>query len=220
MAQPDHVAIGELPLLHRRVVDRRAVRRIEVGQQCHLAVPADFQVTTRNTGVGQAELSVLAAADDVRALTQLVGAAAAVVELQRDGGAGRGVVALAVAVATGLRAGRSRIRRPGVRRIPARRIRHRTRRSARSRAGRRSPGPDGRMPDRRSRPDPDIHLGLGSHRPALDSRPGRDRPAGHRAGRSHLRRAAQGDVRSRSRPRVPVAGLACPGGRSQPGACR
>ena len=101
MAQPDHVAIGELPLLHRRVVDRRAVRRIEVGEQCHLTVPADFQVTTRNTGVGQAELSVLPTADHVRTLTQLVGAAAAVVELQCDGGAGRRVVALAVAVTTG-----------------------------------------------------------------------------------------------------------------------
>lgn len=38
----------------------------------------------RDTGVGQAELRVLATADDVRAFAQLVGAAAAVVELQRD----------------------------------------------------------------------------------------------------------------------------------------
>ena len=60
-----------------------------------LAVPADLQVPTRHPGVGQPELRVLAAADHVGALAQLVGAAAAVIELQRDGRSGCRVLGLA-----------------------------------------------------------------------------------------------------------------------------
>src|SRR3954465_11446383 len=62
-----------------------------------------------DTGIGQPELGVLAAADDVGAFAQLVGAAAAVVELQGDRMSGRRVLALgwglgvsAVAAAGGL----------------------------------------------------------------------------------------------------------------------
>lgn len=52
--------------------------------------------------VGQPELGVLPAANDVGAFTQLIGAAAAVVELQGDRRSGRAVAATAVrAVATG-----------------------------------------------------------------------------------------------------------------------
>src|SRR6185295_6151673 len=74
------------------------------GQQGDLTVPADLQVPARHAGVRQPELGVLAAADHIGALTQLVRPAASVVELQCDGrcAAGR-VVALAVAArVTGL----------------------------------------------------------------------------------------------------------------------
>src|SRR3984893_10330382 len=58
----------------------------------------------RHTGVRQPELGVLAASDDVGAVAQLVGAPAAVIELQGDRGPGRRVGALAVAtVAAGFR---------------------------------------------------------------------------------------------------------------------
>ena len=86
--QPDDVAVGQLPLLHRRVVDGGAVGGVEVGEQCHLAVPPDLQVPTRHPGVRQPELGVLPSADDVGAVTQLVGPSTAVVELQGDRGAG------------------------------------------------------------------------------------------------------------------------------------
>src|SRR5271166_2835542 len=104
VAQPDHVAVGQLPLLHGRVVDGGAVGGVEVRQQRDVAVPADLQMAARHTGVRQPELGVLAAADDVGAFAQLVGAPTAVVELQGDRGPGRWVAALAVvAVAAGLR---------------------------------------------------------------------------------------------------------------------
>src|SRR5271166_4762917 len=104
VAQPDHVTVGQLPLLHGRVVDGGAVGGVEVRQQRDVAVPADLQMAARHTGVRQPELGVLAAADDVGAFAQLVGAPTAVVELQGDRGPGRWVAALAVvAVAAGLR---------------------------------------------------------------------------------------------------------------------
>ena len=108
VAQADHVAVGQLPLLHRRVVHRGAVGGVEVGEQCDVAVPADLQVPPRDAGVGQPELGILAAADHVRALAQLVGAAAAVVELQghRAGTGGRGAVAALVVAALFVATGR------------------------------------------------------------------------------------------------------------------
>src|SRR5580693_10551418 len=65
-----------------------------------MAVPTDLQVAARHTGVRQPELGILAATDDVGAVAQLVGAPAAVVELQGDRGP-RGRVAPAVAAALG-----------------------------------------------------------------------------------------------------------------------
>src|ERR1700712_2014456 len=82
MAQTDGVAVGQLPLLNGSVVDRGAVGGVQVGQQRDLAVPTDLQVPPRDAGVRETELRVLAASDDVGALTKLVGAAAAVVELE------------------------------------------------------------------------------------------------------------------------------------------
>src|SRR5271163_4847942 len=105
MPQPDYIAVGQLPFLHRRVVDGGAVGGVEVGEQCHLAVPPNLQVAARHTGVRQPELRVLAAANDVGALAQLVGAPAAVVELQGDRGAGRRVAALPVAAVADVAAG-------------------------------------------------------------------------------------------------------------------
>ena len=116
VSQPDDIAVGQLPFLHGRVVDGGAVGGVQVGQQRDLAVPPNLQVAARHTGVGQPELRVLAAADDVGALAQLVGTPAAVVELQSDGGAGRGVAALPVAACRSRRprrAGRSRSRGGG-----------------------------------------------------------------------------------------------------------
>src|SRR5262245_4114062 len=105
VAEPDHVAVGQLPLLHRCVVHRGAVRGIEVGQQRDLAVPADLEMPAGHARVRQPELCVLAPSDHVGALTQLVGTAAAVVELQGDGrGAGR-VAAVGVAPAIALPGG-------------------------------------------------------------------------------------------------------------------
>ena len=98
MPEADHVSVGQLPLLHRGVVHSGAVGGVEVRQQCRLAVPPDLEVATRDTGVGQPELCVLPPADDVGALPQLVGAATAVVKLERDVGvARRPVVVLAIA---------------------------------------------------------------------------------------------------------------------------
>src|SRR5271165_3106838 len=116
VSEPNHVAVGQLPFLHRGVVHGRAVGGVEVGQQRHLAVPADLQVPSGHPGVGQPELCVLAAADHVRALAELIGPTAAVVELQGDRGltwctpvfrlapvTTAGIPALAVLVLAGLR---------------------------------------------------------------------------------------------------------------------
>src|SRR5690625_2645225 len=65
----------------------------------------------RHPGVGQTELGVLAAADHVGALPQLVGAAAAVVELQGDGGADAEAAGLAVVGVVPEAAGLARLAR-------------------------------------------------------------------------------------------------------------
>src|ERR1700739_3044378 len=101
VAQTDDVAIGQLPLLYRCVIDGGAVGGVEVGQQCGLCIPADLQVTARHTGVRKAELGVLSATDDIGALAQLVGAAAAVVKLQGDRISRGTVAALAVTAVAG-----------------------------------------------------------------------------------------------------------------------
>src|ERR1700753_4092431 len=44
--QPDHVAVGQLPLLHGRVVDGGAVGGVQVGEQRDVAVPPNLQVAT------------------------------------------------------------------------------------------------------------------------------------------------------------------------------
>src|SRR5215218_4703121 len=100
-----HIAVSQLPVLNRCVVHGGAVRGVEIGQQCDLAVPADLQMPAGNAGVGQPELGVLAAADHVGAFAQLIGPPAAVVELEGDRGAACREVALPVAgaVATGRR---------------------------------------------------------------------------------------------------------------------
>src|SRR6476646_3356531 len=50
---PDHVAIAQLPGLHRVAVDGGAVGGAEVRQRGRLTVPADLQVPARHAGVGQ-----------------------------------------------------------------------------------------------------------------------------------------------------------------------
>src|ERR1700684_4009676 len=45
--QSNHIAVGQLPLLNRRVVDRGAIGGVEVGQQRDLAVPPNLQVAAR-----------------------------------------------------------------------------------------------------------------------------------------------------------------------------
>src|SRR6476661_7500088 len=90
----DHVAVGELPRLHRRAVDRGAVGRSEVVQHGGLPVEVDVDVPSGDRGVGESERGVLTAADHVRATLQLVAAARAVVhgqggdDLRRTGGRG------------------------------------------------------------------------------------------------------------------------------------
>ena len=96
MTDADAVAVGELPAVDLDVVDGRSVGGVEIGEHRGAAVPADLDVATRHAGVGQAELCVLAATDDVGALTQLEGAVAAVLEEQRDRG---GCIATGVSVA-------------------------------------------------------------------------------------------------------------------------
>ena len=81
MADSDDVAVSELPFLHRGVVHGGAVGGVQVGQHGDIAVPADLHVPTRDAGVGEPELGVLTAADDIGALTQLEGAVAAVLEV-------------------------------------------------------------------------------------------------------------------------------------------
>src|ERR1700760_5081001 len=101
VAQPDHVTVCQLPLLHRRVVDGGAVGGVEIRQQRDVAVPTNLQVAARHTGVRQPELGVLAATDDVGAVAQLVGASTAVIELQSDRGPGGRVTALSIAADVG-----------------------------------------------------------------------------------------------------------------------
>src|ERR1700689_4171156 len=99
----DPVAVGQLPLLHRCVVDGGAVRGVEVGKERDLSIPADLQVAPRHASVGQPELGILSATHDVGTLAQLVGPAAAVIELQGDRSSGGPIATLPVtAVATGL----------------------------------------------------------------------------------------------------------------------
>src|ERR1700754_1928647 len=105
VTEPDHVAVGQLPLLYWRVVHGGAVGGIEVGQQRDLAVPADLEVPAGHPRVRQPELCVLAASDHVGALTQLVSTATAIVELQGDGRAAGGVAAVGVGAAIALPCG-------------------------------------------------------------------------------------------------------------------
>src|ERR1700712_1521589 len=99
MAEPDAPPTGDLPFLNGRIVYRRTVRRVQVGQQRQRPVPPDLEVSTRNPGVREAELGVLSAADHVGALAQLVGATTAVIELQCHRGAG---CAVTLSVSAGL----------------------------------------------------------------------------------------------------------------------
>src|SRR5690606_33309478 len=82
VADPDDVAVGELPGLHRGAVHRGAVGGTDVRQRRALAVPGDLEVTTRDTGVGKPEVGILASADHVAALLERVGPVRTVVELQ------------------------------------------------------------------------------------------------------------------------------------------
>src|SRR5246127_776562 len=100
VAQADHVAVGQLELLDRCVIDGGAVGRVEVGEERELPIPADLQVTARHTGVRQPELRILPAPHDVGALAQLVSPAAAVVKLQGDRGPRGPIAALAVVAVT------------------------------------------------------------------------------------------------------------------------
>src|SRR5450755_4320486 len=79
----DHVAIRELPGLHRRAVDGGAVGRAEVVQHRRLPVEIDVDVPAGDGGVGQPEGGILAATDDVRPTLQLVAATGAVIDGQR-----------------------------------------------------------------------------------------------------------------------------------------
>ena len=101
MADPDAVAVGELPGVDLQIVDGGAVGRVEVGEQRGGAVPADLDVPARDTGVGKTELRVLAASDHVGALVELEGAVAAVLQVEGDRrrrvAAGRASVTLVVA---------------------------------------------------------------------------------------------------------------------------
>ncbi len=102
VACADHIAVGELPVLNRGTVHGSAVGRTEIGEHRDLAVPADVDVAARHTCVGEAELSVLPATDDVAALAELVVAAAAVLELQsrrqNTSGRGRGLLVAATRI--------------------------------------------------------------------------------------------------------------------------
>ena len=94
VADSDDITVGQLPFLYRCVVDGGAVSGVQVRQQCQLAVPSNLHVAPGHSGVRQPELRILATADHVRALAQLVGSATAIIELQRDRGSGGGVLAL------------------------------------------------------------------------------------------------------------------------------
>src|ERR1700731_2951951 len=96
MPGADHISVGELPILHGGTVDERAIGGTQIREHRGLAVPADLDVPARDTGVGQPEVGVLAAADDVAAFPELVSAAAAVIQLQGGGVARTGLCATAV----------------------------------------------------------------------------------------------------------------------------
>ena len=82
MTDVDHIAVRELPGLHRRAVDGGAVGRTEVVQHRRLAVEVDVDMPAGDRGVRQPEAGVLTTADDVRPALQLVAAARAVVDGQ------------------------------------------------------------------------------------------------------------------------------------------
>src|SRR5918911_3562060 len=83
MTDVNDVTVGELPGLHRGAVDGGAVGGAEVVQDGGVAVEVDVDVAPGHRGVGQPERGVLAAADDIRAALQLIGAAGPVVDGQR-----------------------------------------------------------------------------------------------------------------------------------------
>src|SRR5690349_1338321 len=95
VTHPDHVTVVELPGLDRVAVHGGPVRGSQVRQRGLVPVPADLEVATGDTGVRQPEGGVLAAADDVRALGQLVAAPRAVVHAD----AGRELLLVAAAPA-------------------------------------------------------------------------------------------------------------------------
>src|SRR5882757_9919131 len=85
VADADHVAVRELPSLHRLAVHRCPVCRTEISEHGTLQVPGDFQVPARHARVRQPEIGVLAPADDVAALLELVVPVRAVIKLQARG---------------------------------------------------------------------------------------------------------------------------------------
>src|SRR5699024_1941425 len=74
----------QLPFGDRRAVDHSAVGGVEIHQQGDGAVPLHVRVLAGHARVGDPEQRGLAAADHVRALPQVEGAAAAVVQNQTD----------------------------------------------------------------------------------------------------------------------------------------
>src|SRR5882757_2578308 len=81
----DHVAVRELPSLHRLAVHRCPVCRTEISEHGTLHVPGDFQVPAGHAGVREPEVGVLAPAHDVAALLELVVPVRTVVQLQARG---------------------------------------------------------------------------------------------------------------------------------------
>lgn len=98
MPDADDVAIGELPGLHGRSVDGAAVGGAEVVHHGNLAIEVDVDMPSGNGGVRQPEGRVLAAADDVRTVQQLVGAVGAVVHPQHCAQVGGRLLELLLAV--------------------------------------------------------------------------------------------------------------------------
>lgn len=85
VSDPDHVAVGELPVLDRPAVDRGAVGRAEIGEKRFAAIESDVGVLARHARVGEAERGILPASQQVGAPLEPERAPGTVLEVQADG---------------------------------------------------------------------------------------------------------------------------------------
>ena len=74
MAHGDHIAIGKQPIINRRLIHRGAIGGLQIHQHRILAVPGDFRVLAGYASIRQAQVRVIAAADNIGAFLHVINA--------------------------------------------------------------------------------------------------------------------------------------------------